>query len=347
VGCGSSSTGTSARPSPAPVTCAAIYQALGLGPSVVADSDQHGQCVLQHLQVSGEVSGQILVGHLQDLPERNCSKPGLGQPFSTTGLRLDVLIASKPYVLLIRPPGKYLGQQTTSTSDVAGAVTIQVPTALADYVSTTGTMTVEASGHAGTMNVDLKRDVVGATPVHVKGDWSCGPPPAQPTPDASVPCSAYFAAANLPPGTVDPKSVPCLPQDLTFSGGLSFHVKEAVNLPGTGGPSCGGLTSDDQQNYSSKQSFAGGGFEYDLSFTTHNDLINGPLTFPDFGPTYTTASGSQAPTLTLTTGAVTWSSTAGKYSVAADHRSGTVNMDLVGGLSTNQAVHVSGSWRCT
>jgi hypothetical protein len=313
---------------------------------VVADSDQHGQCVPEHLQVSGEVSGQILVGHLQDRPERQCSKPGLGQPFSTIGLRLDVLIANKPYVLLIRPPGKYLGQQATSTSDVAGAVTIQILTALADYVSSSGRMTVDASGYRGTMDVDLKRDVAGATPVHVKGDWSCGTPPAPAKLDASVPCSSYFAVANLSPETVDSKSVPCLPQDLTFSDGLAFHVKEAVMLPATGGPTCGGLTSDDQQNYTAKESFAGGGFAYDLNFTTHNDLIHGPLTFPDFGPAYTTALGSQAPTLTLSTGAVTWSSTAGMYSVASDHKSGTVDMDLVGGLTTNQAVHVSGSWKC-
>ena len=210
-------------------------------------------------------------------------------------------------------------------------------------------MTMDASGFKGSMDVDLKRDVVGANPVHIKGDWSCGSPPAQPSPDPSVPCSTYFAAANLPPSVVDPKSVPCLPQDLTLTGGLRFHVTEAVNLPGGSFHSvmCGGLLSSDQQNYASKQSFADSGTAYDLVFDTHREPINGPLPFPDLGPSSESAGvGGPTPSLTLSTGAVNWSSTGGTYHVNADHKTGTVNMDLVGGLDKNQTVHVSGSWRC-
>lgn len=349
AGCGQSS-GASAvpSPSPTPITCDAIYQALGLRPSDITDSEQQGRCVQQNLQVSGEVSGQVLVGHLQDRPERVCAKPRLGTGFTGVGFHLDVLVASKPYVLVLRPPGTYRGEQSTTSTEVTGAVALQAPGELSDYGSITGQMTMDASGFRGSMDVELKRDVAGANPVHITGDWSCGSPPAQPSPDASVPCSSYFAAANSPSGGPTPGSLPCLQQALTFSGGLAFYVTEAVNPPtGFVGVQCGGLVSSDQQNYRSRQSFADSGNAYDLVFDVHREPIRGPLAFPDFGPSSESAStGGPSPSLTLSVGAVKWSSTAGTYHVNPDRKTGTVDMDLLGGLDKNQAVHVSGSWRC-
>jgi hypothetical protein len=342
-GCGQSATGPSILPTPTPVSCAAIYQALGLAPSVVADSEAKHQCVRENLQVSGEVSGLIEVAHVQDNPGQTCAPPELGASFASR-LAADVQVAGKVYTLTVRPPGMFTGQPLTTSTEVAGAVDLNAQTGSFHYLSSVGTMTTDSSGYKGSLNVDLRRDVAGASAVRIKGAWSCGSPPARPTPNASVPCSSYFAVATQ--AAVDPSSVPCLPQDITFSGGLSFHIKEAVILPDTGFPPCGGLTPGDQQNYRAKESFAGGGFAYDLDFSTHSDLSSGPLAFPKFGPIYTTVSGAQAPTLTLTTGAVTWTSTAGMYSVASDRKSGTVDMDLVGGLSKNQSVHVSGSWKC-
>ena len=104
--------------------------------------------------------------------------------------------------------------------------------------------------------------------------------------------------------------------------------------------------------------FAVGDEVFHFSLQVSRDHFYGPLQFPDFGPTYPslTGTGDTLPAVQLHAGLAGWSSTGGKFSVAADHHSGTVDMDLgenviadgYGRRTPNggQAVHVSGSWRC-
>ena len=43
---------------------------------------------------------------------------------------------------------------------------------------------------------------------------------------------------------------------------------------------------------------------------------------------------------------VTWSSTAGTWTIAQDGTSGSMDLTLTGGLNGNQTIHATGSWRC-
>jgi len=52
------------------------------------------------------------------------------------------------------------------------------------------------------------------------------------------------------------------------------------------------------------------------------------------------------PTVILHTGTDIWSSTSGSWHVNPDLHSGTVDVELNGGVSGDQIVHMSGNWRC-
>jgi hypothetical protein len=350
VGCGSSSTTSSPPgPSPAPATCESVYGLLGLPPSAIADSEARHQCVQQDLEVSGEISGSIRAGHLSALGGAACVKPVLGADLGG-GPRLDVDLGGRLFMLTIRLSGQYRGDASTPIVDVRKAVELATADSTVDYTATAGTMSMDASGYSGAVDLDLQRDVAGAHPVHITGTWSCGPPPLAPSPTSTDPCVDYATLVGLPSPGPGESAAPCVPQDLTFTGGLSFSVKQALGgLSRTTGISraCGGTVPDDTYSYYSTQSFAAAGSAYQLSFEISHDRSAGPVPFPSFGPTYVYSSGRQPnPTLSLRTGLVTWESTAGTFVVASDHRSGSVDMDLRGGLDANQTVHVSGSWRC-
>jgi hypothetical protein len=356
-----------------PPTCAAIFARLGYKPSLVAKDRDEGRCLAENLNLSGEVYGPVHEGVVDyyDIGSQGlCTKPVRGASWPPATLTVEV--GDKAYHLAINPPG--VSDHAASTADATGAIELKRIDAggmdSIDYSwrSTAGKLTVNADGTNGTVDATLKRDANGAAPLRLKGSWRCGAAPSPlASPDPSIPCDAYYIGAGTSAGDIAKLKAAgaCLPQNLTVTGGLSFHVAEGVNDPSLGSYSlvdltgrCGGLLANDKQSYAASVLFAVGDEVFQLTLEASRDQFYGPLQFPDFGPSYPSVVGGTLPTVHLSTGKLTWSSTAGKFSVSDDRRSGTVDMDLAeptdtGGIvpspvtvNGGQPVHVAGSWRC-
>ena len=328
---------------PARSACLQLSTLLGYSPEPSASATSN-RCLDQALDFSGELVGHAGAAVLDvDSSATPCDAPLLGAGWQPT--RLDLALQGQAYMLTLRPPGTYQPGKST-TPDAAGAFALQLrshPAFL--WQSRSGQFSVARDGVSGTLDLELAR--AGSTqPSRVRGAWRCGQPgPARTA--GGGPCGAALAMQSPAPGG-PPASSACLPQQLQLTGAYPAAVSEALNDPTRPSPDapdniCGALAGDDSMLYVATLDFAALDQQGQVVVRIANPR---GIAYPDFGPTSVPLSGvGTEPTVQVTLGALTWSSTAGRLSIAFDHHSGTVDMDLAS-RDGSSAEHLAGSWRC-
>jgi len=383
AGCGTTQASPS---QPRAATCDDIGRLLELKPSEMEDirAGTKGACLSQDLRFSGELTGVakeaiLLLGN--DTP---CPRPGRGarMPFAN----LNISFGDKLYLLNIGsladygtktaydhrakslelvPPKKRVpegGLDFGAGLHLAGRqVGISEPPE--EWESIKGKLTYDQSGISGLVDATLMRDVTGAVPVHLKGRWRCNEPKLAPSPDPSLaalvgkPCSTLYLAAGTEAATADQLNAEgdCSKEDLNFSGDVTGHVSEGVNRRSEAARPFGSAEDVCASDlYGRHFAFAIGEETFRLTINPGAGQHSG-----DYGPVNLIDS-SHPPTLTLDydpldfpardlTGPidrVQWTSTDGAVHIAGDDASGTIEMQLKGGVPGNATVHLSGSWRC-
>ena len=182
VACGQSAPTTSAGPSA--TTCEDALNVLQLPPSQL--QERRNLCFDQDLTFSGE-----LVGRSSGAVVSAACRPLVrGDGLPTVDLTVDV--AGKPYELVFRPQARYQGQPLTLTAGAAVPPLVSLSVSPIDvgqmpWQATSGSLSYDPPGLAGTVQVDMVRDVAAARPVHLAGKWSCGKAPATVSPDPRRP----------------------------------------------------------------------------------------------------------------------------------------------------------------
>lgn len=340
-----------------PSSCNDAYRVLKLAPSLVAAA--RPVCLTQALQVSGELHGSVGEAYVVDAdgvaPAPPCSEPKRWNSFPQASLAF--VIGNKPYRLRISPAG-VSEHRSVTFNNVAGKVELaSIADPKADWNQPSGTVGLNADGVTGNIDVDLLRNVSGARPTHVSGQWSCGiaSPPAA---EGSVPCAAFYTLNHLRDADVARmKAQACVAQDLTLTGAISGHLDHAVNdaairpHPGIDGDNyCGGIGNQ----YDSSLKFSIG----DESF-----LLNlNPRAYPSVGPgRYEAGAGVFSANAFLWLGQadpdrnglfvpdqhVFWYGSGGNFTIATDMKSGTIDETFSGALGhSGSTLHITGSWRC-
>src|SRR5713226_897549 len=168
------SASTAAFVAPKPTTCTDTYRVLKLTPSEVTSANP--VCLNQSLQLSGEVIGAVGQAYTIDAssvaPAPMCSTPKRWNGFPQA--LLGFVAGGKGYRLRIAPPGSSEHQAVT-LNRVAGAVELaSISNPTQSWSRATGTLTLNADGITGTVDASVLRDVTGAAPVHITGQWACG-----------------------------------------------------------------------------------------------------------------------------------------------------------------------------
>lgn len=352
--------------------CAHVFAQLHTAPSRMAADRADGACQPQRLVFTGAVHDTAVSGLISDQP---CARPQRGQWFKAT--TMTVAVAAQPYQLTVNPDGTFDERESDTTLAAGGAAGVEVRS-LPDYThhwiaQPGGHLTTAADGMGGTIDVQLAEDVATKTqPLHITGTWRCGGavPGTSPSPAATAgPCADYFAAAAsaiADTGVPSPATGTCLNQNLTLSGGLTAQVTQAVNdltHPDTnsalGSGLCGESTDLLHHAYVVTLEFAVGAEPFHLVLED-GVAPDAAIPYPNFGATYPLLQQDNA-SVHLHAGYVSWLAKTGTWTVAPDHHSGTVDMDLAetptAALSINhlgppplanggKPVHISGSWRC-
>ena len=342
-----------------PTTCADAYQLLKLRPSQIEAANP--VCLTQSLQLSGEVVGTVGQAYpvqANDVgPTSMCAVPKRSEKLPTA--LLAVVAGGKGYRLRISTPG--LSQhQALAIGNASGMVeltSIAKPSIAWNQAS--GTVNVSADGITGTIDVNVLRDVSGARPVHITGKWACGVPLPLPAFDASAPCANFYALNHLHDDDIARmKASGCNAEDLTFSGALAAHVDHAVTdsvaagYIGLGIDNTCGTRARNEYYATFKFSVGDETFLFNLHAVSerYSEAVQ-PGVYP------ARAGGSWGMALILghadparravfvEDGHVSWLSSDGSFTIAADMKSGTVDAELKDSLS-GSSVHVKGSWRC-
>ena len=116
-------------------------------------------------------------------------------------------------------------------------------------------------------------------------------------------------------------------------------------------PQCGTDDLTKPTAYGSQFDVALGGEGYRVLLSDWYDTFaEQAIKLPDFtainGADPLMSGADVVPTVILHTGTDIWSSTSGSWHVNPDLHSGTVDVELNGGVSGDQIVHMSGNWRC-
>jgi hypothetical protein len=346
-----------------PSTCSDTYRRVALRPSQIAAAIP--LCLVQSLKFSGEVAGAVGQAYpvsADDVgPTRMCTEPKRWDGYPQAVLAM--VIGPKAYRLRISPPGSSEHQAVT-INNLANVVELSAfADPNADWNQATGTVTLNSDGITGTIDANLLRDVNGAKPVHVSGQWACGAPvPALPL-DATVPCALFYALNHLAAADVARMEAhACHPENLTFSGDITAHLDHAVtDTAFTTTPA--GNTSDGWCGA------AGSEYDADLKFSIGDEtflLDLFPRSFSDspIGPgQYSAGSslfsanavlwfGSADPTshgqfLIDLSDTDFWYGSGGSFTIAGDMKSGTIDETFTGSFDhAGSTVHMSGSWRC-
>ena len=345
-------------------TCADAYQRLELRPSQIAAADS--VCLAQSLKFTGELAGSVSQAYTANAgdtgPSGGCVTPKrwAGYPVA----QLAMAIGAKAYRLRISPPGSSEHQAVTliSLANVVDLSALSSP--YTDWSQASGTVTVNPDAVTGTIDVSILRDVQGAQPVHITGQWACGTP-ALTSFDATIPCASFYALNNLQDADVARmKAQACNPQDLTFSGDISAHLDHAVT--DRANPAYFGSYGDNQCSgadnaYDASLKFSIGDESFLLDLNPHS-----PSESPIGPGQYAADSGTWGPNAFLWLGTadpsnsgvfvpdqgpdpiVSWSGIDGGFTIANDMKSGTID-ETFGGVEYSHAsstVHISGTWRC-
>jgi hypothetical protein len=338
-------------------TCDDAFRILKLAPSVVAAA--RPVCLVQSLQFAGELRGSVGQAYVVDAggvaPAQMCRVPKRWDNFPQA--RLALVVGSKPYRLTISPNG-YSEHQPVTQNDVAGRVEVaSIVDPTADWNQVSGTVAVKADGVSGNIDVQLLRDVAGAQPVHLTGNWTCGTSRTV-TADPNVPCSLFYSLNELVPAdVVRMKAQGCKEENLTFTGAISGHLDHAVNdhsirpHPGIDGDNyCGAI--GEQYDASLKFSIGDESFLLDLNPRTYPSV--GPGRYPAAGGPFSANAflwlGQADPTqggLFQPDAKVFWYGSSGSFTIASDMKSGTIDETFSGALShPSSTVQITGSWRC-
>lgn len=348
---GSACGATTSNPGPATgphTTCAQIYRLLRFSPSQVQQDESTGGCVHPNLAFAGELQGQVLAAHI----DQPCPRPQRGATLPTNAYSVEV--GGGLYALRLSPAALF--DRKTITISAAGAAQQlaeldQEPAgtgaATRTWLASSGSFTADATGTAGKLDLSLTRNIAGASPVRLTGSWTCSATqPPTTTPESTGPCGSAYAVANSPDETTGLRAGSCQVQAITLSGAVSGQIKDAVEQKvdqGLLGPTdaCGG----DAYHFAATLVTGLDGEELTLEMRLRRDPVTGqPLVAGDYGPASEDVVPS--PTVILGAGKTHWDSQAGTLTLDASRTSGKLDMDLRGGVTGDQSVHISGSWRC-
>jgi hypothetical protein len=342
-----------------PTTCTDAYRLLKLRPSQVTAASP--VCLSQALQFSGEVVGSVgqayTVSSDTVAPSSMCSEPKRWDNFPQA--LIAVVVAGKAYRLRIAAPGAS-EHQPVAISNAAGMVELaSISNPSIDWNQARGTLNLNSDGITGSIDVDVRRDISGARPVHIAGQWACGAPIPLPAFDASAPCANFYALNHLHQEDIARmKASACNPDDLTFSGDLVGHVDHSVT--DTSIPKFVGIGNDGACGDG-----ANGDFYASLKFTTGDESFllffhtSAPSYGQPVGPGQYSVQGESGSGMALVLGhadpdfqgvfvedgQVYWMGSGGSFTIEPDLKSGTVDADLTAQTS-GSTVHVKGSWRC-
>jgi hypothetical protein len=337
-------------------TCDDAYRILALRPSEIASA--RSVCLVQSLKFSGEVIGDVAQAYpvtaANVAPASLCTVPKRWDRFPAAVLALAV--AGKGYRLRITAPGSSEREAITLNS-LSGVVELEsVKDPSADWTQASGTLTVNAEGVGGTIDADLLRDVAGAKPLHVAGDWTCGAPVPSPTVDTNVPCSLFYVLNQLQASDVARmKSHACNAEDLTFTGDIAGHVDHAVtdSVKPRAVFGADNVCNVGDQSFIAAMKFSIGDESFLLDLAAHQYPNVGPGSYAASGePDYSGATLYLGHADASNQGSfvadrnVFWLGTAGTFTIARDMKSGTIDLDLQGALNQGSTVHISGHWRC-
>jgi hypothetical protein len=339
-----------------PSTCADAYRLLKLRPSEVTAANP--VCLKQSLQLSGEVAGSIAEAYSVSAdsvaPASMCAEPRRWDAFPQ-GL-LAFAVNGKGYRLRIAPSG-VSEHQPVARSIVAGIVELaSITDPSIDWNQASGILELNPDGITGSIDVNLLRDVAGARPVHIAGQWACGAPLPLPSFDTSVPCANFYALNQLQGADVTRmKAGGCNTESLVFTEDIAGQVDHAVTdsvapRPGYQGDNfCGSV--NDQYTATLKFSIGDESFLLDIGAENYGGV--GP------GQYDARTGGAIGVVLFLGTAdpanqgrfvpdeKIFWLGQSGSFIIAPDMKSGTVDAELRAAAAiSGSTVHVKGSWRC-
>jgi hypothetical protein len=345
-----------------PSTCSDTYRRVALRPSQIAAATP--LCLVQSLKFSGEVAGAVgqayPVSTDDSGPTQMCAVPRRWDGFPQATLAM--VIGPKAYRLRISPPGSSEHQAVT-INNLANIVELSAfADPNADWNQASGTVTLNPDGITGTIDANLLRDVNGAKPVHLTGQWACGAPPPVQGFDASVPCSLFYTLNHLAAADIARMEAhACHVEDLTFRGDISAHLDHAITdtafttPPGNSGDGwCG--AGGTEYDADLKFSIGDESFLLDLFPRSSSDSPVGPGQYSAgeepfsanaqlwFGNADPANHGLFAIDLVSTN---FWYGSGGGFTIASDMKSGTIDEAFSGVLDhAGSTVHITGSWRC-
>jgi hypothetical protein len=338
-----------------PSTCANAYRLVSLRPSQITAANS--VCLVQALKFTGELAGSVAQAYAVSAdnagPSSECAVPKRWDGYPQA--LLAMVIGSKAYRLRISPPSSSEHQAVTinNLANVVELAAISDPST--DWSQATGIVTLNPDGTTGTIDASLLRDVAGAQPVHVTGQWACGAPQALPALDASVPCANFYALNQLPDADVARmKASACNAENLTLSGDINAHLDHAITdtaiapHPGVDGDNFCGTVGD---NYTAAFKFTVGdeSFELDLNANKYPAVDAGqyPTTSADGAVLWTGHADPSSQGQFVSDDQVFWAGRGGSFTIAPDMKSGTLDVSLAGPIDhAGSTVHITGNWRC-
>ena len=349
-----------------PSTCVDAYKVMSLRPSQITAAS--AVCLVQSLRFTGELTGLVAQAYAVSAdntsPSAGCAAPKRWDGYPQA--LLAMVIGSKAYRLRISPPGSSKHQAVTINNLAQLVELAAVSNPSTDWSQATGTVTVNPDGITGAIDANLLRDVAGAKPVHVTGQWACGAPPLVPSIDATVPCSSFYTLNHLADEDVARmKAAACNAQNLTFSGDITAHLDHAIT--DTALPTPPGIDGDNHcdnagNQYNASLKFSIGDETFLLVLNPHSDSYRSSV---GAGP-YAAGAGLFSANAFLWLGhadpsrngrfvtdggisrGVSWNGTTGSFTIGSDMKSGTID-ETFQGVSVNHAsstVRITGSWRC-
>src|SRR5713101_1459409 len=339
-----------------PTTCADAYKVLRLKPSQVASANP--VCLKQSLQLTGEVVGTVGQAYPIDAesvsPTPMCSEPKRWDGFPTA--LLAFVAGGKGYRLRVSVPGSSEHQVVTLNSLVGVVELSSISNPSQRWSQATGSLILNADATSGTIDANLLRDVNGAAPVHISGRWACGAALPLPGFDATGPCASFYALNHLNDADVARmKASACNADDLVFSGGIKGQVDHAITDTATSphtGPDGDNVCEVNKDKFAASFKFSIGdeSFLLDLFIAIYpGDVVPGE---------YSARPGAVVETflwlghadpdnrgLFVSDDHVFWAWTSGRFTIASDLKSGTIDATLSGEINQSSSLQVKGSWR--
>jgi hypothetical protein len=347
-------------------TCADAYKVMSLRPSQITAANS--VCLVQNLKFTGELTGLVSQAYPVSAdntgPSAGCAVPKRWNGYPPAVLAM--VIGSKAYRLRISPPGSSKHEAMTINNLAQVVELAMVGNPSSDWSQATGSVTVNPDGITGAIDANLLRDVAGAHPVHVTGQWACGVPQPLPSVDATVPCSSFYTLNHLADADVARmQAAACNAQNLTISGDITAHLDHAITDTAFPGPP--GMDGDNHcdnagNQYNASLKFSIGDETFLLVLNPHSDSYRSSV-----GPgPYAAGAGLFSANAFLWLGhadpsrngrfvsdggisrGVSWYGSAGSFTIGSDMKSGTID-ETFQGLSVNHAssaVRITGKWRC-